>query len=80
MTYDADPLLASARRGILFSLKLSIMHKNGPAVYTKCSHELFRAARYNYTTISYIFRYVSLSTWRAIIFSFSLLRFPIGGA
>lgn len=50
MIYDTDPLLASARRGILFSLKLSIMHKNGPAVYTKCSHELFRAARYNYTT------------------------------
>ena len=50
MTYDTDPLLASAGRGILFFLKLSIMHKNGPAVYTKCSHELFRAARYNYTT------------------------------
>lgn len=50
MTYDTDPLLASAGRGILFSLKLSIMHKNGPAVYTKCSHGLFRAARYNYTT------------------------------
>lgn len=50
MTYDTDPLLASAGRGILFFLKLSIMHKNGPAVYTKCSHGLFRAARYNYTT------------------------------
>lgn len=50
MIYDTDPLLASAGRGILFFLKLSIMHKNGPAVYTKCSHELFRAARYNYTT------------------------------
>lgn len=34
----------------MFSLKLSIMHKNGPAVYTKCSHGLFSAARYNYTT------------------------------
>ena len=49
MTYDTDPLLASAGRGILFFLKLSIMHKNGPAVYTKCSHGTFRASRYTYT-------------------------------